>query len=241
MLGLVFHSENIVIDASLLLCSLHNNSVLSYNRDNRVSSGALVCSNTFSIIMSSPKIVDIATILHTISKHRSEQCCLALISCLLVTCKSEQRGLNDDDSDSSSVEVLRALTTHLSSPINGPNVRTHSAPQKMHMNTLKVERVIPASESEINDPAIQFFDKMAREGESDVGILEDEQLGISEYSGIELLDQLINDEETNIADILLKCVKLCPSVFGINLSLKSYMFYLVFIHELCFFAFKEQI
>lgn len=221
MLGLVFHSETIVIDASLLLCSLHNNSVLSYNRDNRVSSGALVCSNTFSIIMSSPKIIDVATVLHTISKHRSEQCCLALISCLLVTCKSEQRGLNDDDSDSSSVEVLRALTTHLSSPVNGPNAqtvaRTQSAPQKMHMNTLKVERVISATESEINDPAIQFFDKMAREAEEevDVGVaVGDDRYAPAEYSGIELLDQLIHDEETNIADILLKCVKLCPSVFG---------------------------
>lgn len=221
MLGLVFHSDTIVIDASLLLCSLHNNSVLSYNRDTRVSSGALVCSNTFSTIMSSPKIIDIGTILHTISKHRSEQCCLALISCLLITCKNEQRGSNDDDSDSSSVEVLRALTTHLSSPINGSNsqgiARAQSAPQKMHVNTLNVEKVNPGtSDSENNDPAIQFFDKMARVGEGDIDELRtrDEGFVPAEYSGIELLDQLISDEETNIADILLKCVKMCPSVFG---------------------------
>lgn len=36
----------------------------------------------------------------------------------------------------------------------------------------------------------------------------------NDMSGIELLEELISNEENYVANILLKCLKLCPSAFG---------------------------
>lgn len=36
----------------------------------------------------------------------------------------------------------------------------------------------------------------------------------NDVSGIELLEELISNEENYVANILLKCLKLCPSAFG---------------------------
>lgn len=49
------------------------------------------------------------------SKQRSELCCMTLISCLLETCKPEVN--SGTGSDTSSVEILKALTSHLASPL----------------------------------------------------------------------------------------------------------------------------
>lgn len=53
-----------------------------------------------------------------ISKYRSEQCCMVLISSLLATCKTDLS--SSAESDTSSVEVLKALTSHMTSasPLN---------------------------------------------------------------------------------------------------------------------------
>lgn len=58
--------------------------------------------------------MNIPSIEQKISKYRSEQCCMALISSLLTTCKSEANG-SGSDSDTSSVEVLKTLTSHMTS------------------------------------------------------------------------------------------------------------------------------
>lgn len=64
------------------------------------------------------------------------------------------------------------------------------------------------------DPAITFFDKMAS-GQSpqitnNLQILKDDE------NSIVILERLISNEENYYANILLKCLKLCPSLFGIQ-------------------------
>lgn len=218
MLSVTQHADIIVLDAALLLCSLYNDCSDLCGKCIQPTPIGLFCSNTYSNIMSTPKKIDVSIILQVISKHRSEQCCLSLISCLLASCKVEQMTVGDDDSESSSVEVLKALTTHLSSPINFNGMmidemtRTKSAPTKS-AHSVQTIQTITASDSELNDPAIKFFDNMAMQGGISTPTIAT-NFNNSELDGVELLEQLIFEEETNIANILLKCVKLCPSAFG---------------------------
>lgn len=206
MLGAIVHSDAI-IDGALLLCTLYNDSVTLFNKSTKPSGGASICNNTFAGLMSQPKIIDVGMILQTISRQRSEQCCLTLISCLLITCKSEM-SLNDDDDDTetSSVEVLKALTSHLPSPLQKELQKKESSLattiDSQNQRTLIVD-------TDVNDPTIKFFDNMAS-GQP----LYNQNNSYNQLEGIELLEQLIYDEENNFANILLKCIKLCPSSFG---------------------------
>lgn len=184
MLGNSFESD-IVVDGALLLCSLHNGSVEMTKQNLKAVSGAQVCSNSFPILLLSPKKIDVGMILQVlpsllwrrqkisllnkfplpqiITKQRSENCCHTLIQCLLATCRPE---LNTNaESDTSSVEVLKALTFHLASPLQIPQPsdvqrpasqptqidRSKSAPPP-DTNKLKSEISAPAvlSDSECN-------------------------------------------------------------------------------------------
>lgn len=231
MLSSVIHSDTIVVDAALLLCTLYNESVSLYNQNSLPSGIALICSNTYASLMQTPKKIDISMILQTISRHRSEQCCLALISCLLITCRTDQRTIEDDTSDSSSVEILRALTTQLS-PVNMPEtILDVSQEHHQYQNQLTVDGrpvdIVPTSEAEIiNDPAIKFFDDMAN-GEM-ISPKNTPSINNQDPDGVELLEQLVFDEETNIANVMFKCVKLCPTVFGKSILLNLYKIGLVF-------------
>lgn len=62
MLGNSYESD-IVIDAALLLCSLHNGSVELTKQNSKSISGAQVCSNTFPILLLPPKKIDVGMIL----------------------------------------------------------------------------------------------------------------------------------------------------------------------------------
>lgn len=180
MLGNAYESD-IVIDGALLLCSLHNGSVELTKQNLKSISGAQVCSNSFPILLLAPKKIDVGMILQVrptiqdkrsifsklnipkiISKQRSEHCCLTLISCLLATCKPELNSNNE--SDTSSVEILKALTFHLASPLQKQSSdmlpaanqtaqmnRSKSAPP-IETNKLKNEIPAPAllSDSECN-------------------------------------------------------------------------------------------
>lgn len=271
MLGNSYESD-IVIDGALLLCSLHNGSVELTKQNLKSISGAQVCSNSFPILLLAPKKIDVGMILQVgeicrrnnffflkfiiipkiISKQRSEQCCLALISCLLITCRPELNSNNE--SDTSSVEILKALTFHLASPLQkqtsdvspaGNQItqinRSKSAPL---IDTNKLNNSIPApavlSDSECNvlacrcchhvvqenifqDPTIKFFDKMADELNNHVN---DDSSFQNNDDKEELLDQLIANEENYIANILLKCLKFCPSSFGDE---KFYFLFTIFL------------
>ncbi|KAG4065560.1 hypothetical protein HA402_013330 [Bradysia odoriphaga] len=224
MLGNSFESD-IVIDGALLLCSLHNGSVEMTKQNLKAVSGAQVCSNSFPILLLSPKKIDVGMILQIISKQRSENCCLTLIQCLLATCRPELNA--NTESDTSSVEILKALTFHLASPSQKPqsadaqritsqnetqNDRSKSVPPPSDKNKLSSEIAAPAvlSDSECNDPAIKFFDKMASELNNQGNV---ESLFQNDDDTDELLEQLIANEENYIANILLKCLKFCPSSF----------------------------
>lgn len=71
---------------------------------------------------------------------------------------------------------------------------------------------------ELQDPTIDFFDKMVFSNE----FVNDRAAPISDQSGTDLLDQLISNEENYIANVLLKCLKLCPNSFG-KLKFVSYI------------------
>lgn len=63
MLGASVHSEA-SIDAALVLCTLHNGSVLATQTNGtRTTSGAQVCSNSFPGLMLAPKKFDLNMVL----------------------------------------------------------------------------------------------------------------------------------------------------------------------------------
>lgn len=121
----------------------------------------------------------------SIIARRSEHCCLQLISSLLVSCQFDNGA--ESESETSSIEVLKALTSHMStgaSPLNE----------------------VPKS-SGAHDPSMAFFDKMASFHQS-----ADENL--KNGTNIDHLENMVSTEENYFAFILLKCLQLCPSIFG---------------------------
>lgn len=307
------------IDAALVLCTLHNGSVLASAQQategrRRTLSGAQVCSNSFPGLMLAPRKFDLNTVLQTISRHRSELCCLALIACLVAAQCAPEIGAAagnsaDDSSDTSSVEILKALTVHLASPASQQLTTTAAAGGKVAVDatttpaaavgrpksggltrsntmmsgkhqqaaigssTTAAAAAGPANVKQMlhspstaafnkpgvfvndaseNDPAIDFFDKLVAErpplknGPTDIqangktattspssataGSSSAPRFAASTTTPLpsssaadaaagavpantELLDQLVANEENYVANILLRCLKLCPSAF----------------------------
>lgn len=128
--------------------------------------------------------------LQTIASLRSENCCLLLISNLLASCQMDVG--NESESETSSIEILKALTSHMTScasPING------------NMN-----------QSEVRDPSMAFFDKLTSVQPNNVD--NNTKIEETETNNTEYLEKMITNEENYFAFILLKCLKLCPSIFG---------------------------
>lgn len=104
----------------------------------------------------------------------------------------------NQDSDTSSVEILRTITNNLQSPVNGivplKSVSMEAKP--------RLEKV-----SQEEDASINFFDNLVIQ-------LHNRQQGLSNCDGGELLERLIHEEENFMANIMIKCIKICPSVFG---------------------------
>lgn len=127
----------------------------------------------------------------TIASLRSENCCLLLISNLLASCQIDSAGI-ESESESSSIEILKALTSHMTSgasPINGNR-----------------------NQPEVRDPSMAFFDKLASVQSSNVD--NNTKIEQTETNNNEYLEKMITNEENYFAFILLKCLKLCPSIFG---------------------------
>ncbi|XP_055644954.1 uncharacterized protein LOC129780574 isoform X2 [Toxorhynchites rutilus septentrionalis] len=237
MLGLTYSSE-VVIDGAMLLSTLHNESVALALKTARAKTqaGAQICSNSFPALMSTPRKIDIGTILQIITKQRSEQCCATLINCLLVTCKgATTTAIEDNESDTSSVEILRTLTANFNegNKTQDPFQEEYNNRRKSSINLIasgdmhigqatKPVAVTPIvkpesrepDESEHNDPAINFFDEMAAEAAAYNSI----NYLVNEPEGIDLLENLITDEEIFIANVLMKVIKLCPSAFDKDLN-----------------------
>ncbi|XP_035900175.1 uncharacterized protein LOC118506736 [Anopheles stephensi] len=243
MLAATYTSE-IVVDGALLLCTLHNESVILAQKTTqaRTQTNAQICSNSFPPLMSTPKKVDVGTILQIITKQRAEDCCSTLINCLLTTCKGALTVANEEnESDTSSVEILRALTTNLQGP---PEMGKHIDPIQEEMNVRRKASVNMISsgeihtrgrgtpgrqvvitpivkpeareldESEHNDPAINFFDEMAAEAVAYNSI----NYLVNEPDGMDLLENLIADEEIFVANVIMKVIKYCPSAFERELT-----------------------
>ncbi|KFB53386.1 hypothetical protein ZHAS_00021700 [Anopheles sinensis] len=242
MLAATFSSE-VVVDGALLLCTLHNESVILAQKTTqaRTQTNAQICSNSFPSLMSAPKKIDIGMILQIITKQRAEECCSTLINCLLTTCKGALTVAHEDNvSDTSSVEILRALTTNLQGPEGGKhidpiqeemNVRRkasvnmissgdiHARPKMTPGRQVVVTPIIrpearEPDESEHNDPAINFFDEMAAEAVAYNSI----NYLVNEPDGMDLLENLIADEEIFVANVIMKVIKFCPSAFDRELT-----------------------
>lgn len=117
---------------------------------------------------------------------------MALISSVLATCKFDSNGTSSD-SDTSSIEILKALTSHMTS--TSPMNLTESSPNRLQ------------------DPTLSFFDKMATV-RSEIPVSTTDDVNNTQAMHADYLDRLISNEENYYAFILLKCFKLCPSVFG---------------------------
>lgn len=225
------------IDGALVLCALHNCSIRAKGSRSTVSR-AQVCSNTFPGLMLPPKRFDLNAILQTVAKQRSELCCMSLIACLLATCAPDLGGggaigggvdgLNDDTSDTSSVEVLKALTVHMitASPAGRPKTAASSSAGHCRRRShqfgtfadLSMATATPANADD--EPTIDFFDKLVVASSVVAsGVVVDKPMpppvAAASSDSNELLNQLVVNEENYVANVLLKCLKLCPSAFDV--------------------------
>lgn len=106
----------------------------------------------------------------------------------------------NQESDTSSVEILRTITHNLQSPVNGIiPTKTVSMEAKPRMETVSQE----------DDPTINFFDNLVNQFHN-----QQNQHGMTMCDGMELLQRLIHEEENFMANIMIKCIQICPSVFG---------------------------
>lgn len=194
---------NGIFEAAFHLSSLFNNILILTSEYSKMSSGSLVVSNTFPSLLSTSKRMDIASILQLITKYRTESCCASLISCLLANCRAELQ-FEDNDSDTSSLQIFHALTRELS---QSEELMQHSIANEPKEMKLCPTTVVASSN---DDPAIDFFDKLAGEGNGKT--IDDNPIS-EEKDESELLIELIRAEEIFIAHIIAKCLKFCPSAF----------------------------
>lgn len=130
----------------------------------------------------------------------------------------------DNESDSSSIEVYKALTSQLYGPED--EARDQQLQLQMEQQQLQLQKekeaqkksqeiVIkpiekpPVMTEVVDDPAIDFFDNMAIEN----AFTKNEVFMRNESEESELLDELIRSEDIFIASIIAKCLKLCPTSF----------------------------
>lgn len=211
---------NGIFEAAFHLCSLYNNIIILTAEYMKTSSGSLMVSNTYCAIVSSPKRMDITCILQLVTKCRTEACCSNLISCLLANSRADLQ-YDDDDSDTSSLQVFNALTRELSqSEEFMPQHNQHHHQKLMRKQSKenepnKIELLKPATVplSKNDDPALNFFDSMTAGNGSETHVRETVDM---EHG--ELLIELIRAEEIFIAHIIVKCLKLCPSAFNVEPS-----------------------
>ena len=203
---------NGIFEAAFHLCSLFNNILMLTSQYTKTSSVTLMVSNTFPNVLSNSKRMDITSILQLITKYRTESCCASLISCLLANCRADLQ-YEDNESDTSSLQIFHALTKELSNSeefVHHSTILNEAKEIKLSSNTPKPATVMATS---IDDPAIDFFDKLTIDGN---GKNIDGRFvrSISENNDdSELLIELIRAEEIFIAHIIAKCLKFCPSAF----------------------------
>jgi hypothetical protein len=171
------------------------------------SSGSLMVSNTFPSVLANLKRMDVTSILQLITKYRTDIVCGSLISCLLANCRAELQ-YDDDESDTSSLQIFHALTKELSQ--SEDFIQHSTVNDGKEMKPLK-----PATmdAKHIDDPAIDFFDNMTSQG-NEKNIDDNFIRTISDDDNdSQLLIELIRAEEIFIATIIAKCLKFCPSAF----------------------------
>lgn len=136
---------------------------------------------------------------------------------------------DENESDTSSLEIYLALTSQLLSEEEMEKQKMRLLQQQYYENKQQNQTVVPkkppsfvkirpivkpktmtdASDDPavFGDPAINFFDNMAKElNKKDAFIRSESEEG-------ELLDDLIRVEDIFIAHMIAKCLKLCPSAF----------------------------
>lgn len=193
---------NGIFEAAFHLSSLYNNILILTSQYTKTTSGSLVISNTFPSLLSTSKRMDISSILQLITKYRTESCCASLISCLLANCRADLQ-FDDNDSDTSSLQIFHALTKELS---QSEEFMQHS----IAVESKEIIKATPAPKpatiaaSSHDDPAIDFFDRMTIEGNGRRNV--DDNFTSADDND-ELLIELIRAEEIFIAHIIAKCLK----------------------------------
>lgn len=94
---------------------------------------------------------------------------------------------SESESETSSIEVLKALTSHMSTGASPLNDDTQASTSQ--------------------DQSMAFFDKMVTAPTSTTDHMKYD-------TNIDHLEKMISTEENFFAFILLKCLQLCPSIFG---------------------------
>lgn len=166
-----------------------HNKCIEFTKKFNFGGPARILSVSYTTIFLPPSRIDVKDVLQSITIRRSEHCCLQLISSLLMSCQVDNG--SESESETSSIEVLKALTSHMSSgasPLNG-----------------KVCEISAAQ-----DPSMAFFDKMV----SNPHLKNDSGESLPNDANIDHLEKMISTEENYYAFILLKCLQLCPSIFG---------------------------
>jgi hypothetical protein len=121
----------------------------------------------------------------------------------------------DNESETSSIEVYRALTSQFAEEQEQERLKHEKIqaakppPKEVKVTPIEKPPLLTDPDHPIMaEPAIDFFDNMAQEE-----ISKRESLIKNDSEESELLDELIRSEDIFFAQIIAKCLKLCPSAF----------------------------
>ncbi|XP_018334687.1 uncharacterized protein LOC108743606 isoform X2 [Agrilus planipennis] len=108
----VNYGQNFLI--LILRISNMYNECLDIDNKQKLSEDACICSNMCPYLLYPLKRISVSTLLQILSQNRAETCCHKLIDCLLDVYKSYDATEEDSTSDSSSVEIYKAIANHMS-------------------------------------------------------------------------------------------------------------------------------
>nr|XP_022918204.1 uncharacterized protein LOC111427337 [Onthophagus taurus] len=121
-----------ILTLTLKLSNIHNQ-LLHLDTKYNLFKSTPIYNNSCPYLMYPMKKLSITKILQVIAQNRAELCCHKLMDCLLETYKLfDNREDEETGSDTSSVEIYRALTRHMSPPHKNTSNDSKSSERELH-------------------------------------------------------------------------------------------------------------
>ncbi|XP_026467436.1 uncharacterized protein LOC113370990 [Ctenocephalides felis] len=211
----IYRAESDSIFCVLLrLCSIYNDAIKTDSKLSNAKSSQ-ISSNTYPTMLQLPKRIDIKALLEAVAKVRAEYTCHSLISALLTHYTPCEDHI-ECDSEDSSIAIYKALTRHLTPPVNslfadqlgikiGELSSTKPPVNEEFLNPDPVQDKISTDDSELN----HYFDRMNLEFTKNNKKFEDDPM----KDTARVIDELVKEEEVTPGDMIKSAQVNAPNIF----------------------------